>query len=134
MLAELGTVTKVIEYVHPDTLKFAPFNPQSRTTSRAISKLKKEIEKAGGIIVPLVVTLDNYIADGHRRLSVARELNYESVPVVRIDQSLPDLWSTLNGGNMAVGKKTWMQAVSEGMPLTCVPEQERKTLSDFIRV
>lgn len=132
MLAELNT--KVIEMVHPDTLKFAPFNPPARTESARVRKLKKEIEKAGEIIVPLVVTLDNYVADGHRRLTAARELNYEAVPVIRKELTLADLWSILNGANMPVGTKGWMQAVREGMPIECVPDKEQKPIADLLRV
>lgn len=123
-----------VELVSPDTLKFAPFNPLVRTTSKAVAKLRWEIERAGKIISPLIVTYDNYVADGHRRLTVARELGYVWVPIIREDYSLADLWSILNGGNMAVNRKNWMQAVREGMPLECVPEKDRKVLDDLIRV
>lgn len=129
-----NVVEQVIERVHPDTLKFAPFNPEQRTKPGALTKLKEAIEKAGEIIVPLIVTMDNFVADGHRRLAIARELNYESVPVIRKDWTLADLWSLLNGGNMPVGRKGWMQAVREGMPLEFVPEKDRKVISDLIQV
>lgn len=133
MLAEIEN-TRVIEMVHPDTLKFAPFNPANRTTSKAVTGLKKKIEQAGEIIVPLIVTFDNYVADGHRRLTVAKELGLDSVPIVRRNLNLADLWGILNGGNMSVSKKTWMQAVREGMPIECVPEAERNLISDLMRV
>lgn len=123
-----------VEYVPVSSLKFAPFNPASRTEKKAIVKLMREVEKAGKIISPLIVTRENFVADGHRRLTVARELGYEVVPIIREDMTLADLWSILNGGNMAVNRKTWMQAVREGMPFDCVPDNEKAILEELIRI
>lgn len=135
MLAEIeNTKVRVIEMVHPDTLKFASFNPPKRTTSKAVAELRKKIEQAGEIIVPLVVTLDSYVADGHRRLIIARELNLEEVPVIRKNHSVADLWSILNGGNKPIGNRGWMQAVREGFPIEALPQEEHKLISDLMRV
>lgn len=124
----------VVEMVSPDVLKFAPFNPPVRTTTRSIQKLKKEIEKAGKIISPIIITQDNYIADGNRRVTIAKELGYPLVPAIREEQNLADLWSILNGGNMPINRKNWMQAVRGGMEMDCVPDSDRKVLEDLIRV
>lgn len=135
--AEMATSTRhevIVEMVHPDTLKFAPFNPPIRTSPRALIKLRSEIEEAGEIIIPLVVTYDNFVADGHRRLTIARELGYEVIPIIRKDYNLAELWSVLNGGIMPVNRKSWIQAVREGMPIECVPDGDRRVISDLIRV
>lgn len=132
MLAQQKVST--IEMVHVDSLKFAPFNPPSRTTPQAVANLKAHIDGAGKIISPIIVTVDSYVADGHRRLTAARELGWEYVPVIREDYNLPDLWCFLNGGNLSVKRRTWMQAVREGMPLDNLPELDHKLISDLIRV
>lgn len=123
----------VIEYVSPDTLKFAPFNPPSRTEKRALTKLRADAEKRGRIVVPILITKDDFVADGHRRLTVARELGFERVPVIREDDTLASLWG-MNGTQSPTTRKTWMQAVREGYPLEYVPDEERALISDLIRV
>lgn len=134
MLPNTEESVRVVTMVSPDTLKFSPFNPKVRTTSRAVAKLKEKIIKAGKIISPIIITTDSYVADGHRRLTVAKELGYTLVPVIQEDYNLADLWSMLNGGNMAVNRKNWMQAVRDGMPLECVPDSDKRVLQDLIRV
>jgi hypothetical protein len=122
----------VVEYVSPKALKGAPFNPQSRVSKSALRKLRKTIEKSGRIISPLIITSDNYIADGHRRLAVAMELEFKTVPVIREENwTLADLWSNLNYGIMPINRKGWFQAVYEGMPIEFVPQPERRVLEEL---
>lgn len=47
--------------------------------------------KEVGIQEPLVITLDNYLLSGHRRISCARMLGHETVPVRIIDQTFGSL-------------------------------------------
>jgi ParB-like nuclease family protein len=133
----LNTVAKpveqIIEYANPLDLKYAPFNPPSRTEKRALIKLRMDIEKRKKIIVPLLVTSDNFVADGHRRLTIALELGFDRVPIIRENESLAELWG-LNGTQMSVTKKTWMQAVREGYPLEFVPDEERNLIEELIRI
>lgn len=44
-----------------------------------------------GIQEPLVITLDNYLLSGHRRISCAKWLGHETVPVRIIDQTFESL-------------------------------------------
>lgn len=125
---------RVIEYVSPGDLKFAPFNPPSRTEKRALLKLKKSIESAGEVIVPLVVTKDNFVADGHRRLTIARDLGFEFVPVIRKDETVSELWSILNMGMLVPNSSTWMQAAYAGLSLENIPDKERRMIEDLRRI
>jgi hypothetical protein len=47
--------------------------------------------KEVGIQEPLVITLDNYLLSGHRRISCARRLGHETVPVRIIDKTFESL-------------------------------------------
>ena len=47
--------------------------------------------KEVGIQEPLVITLDNYLLSGHRRISCARSLWHETVPVRIIDKTFESL-------------------------------------------
>ncbi len=47
--------------------------------------------KEVGIQEPLVITLDNYLLSGHRRISCAKRLGHETVPVRIIDQTFEAL-------------------------------------------
>ena len=47
--------------------------------------------KEVGIQEPLVITLDNYLLSGHRRISCAKRLGHETVPVRIIDQTFESL-------------------------------------------
>ena len=130
----IGMGEAVLEYVSPHDLKFAPFQPQSRTEKKALSKLRAAIDSAGRILVPLLVTGNNEVADGHRRLSIALELGFETVPIMRYDMGLADMWSNANSGTLAPKSPTWGQAVRNGLPLSNVPDRERYQISELIRV
>lgn len=118
---------EVIEYVPIESLKAAPFNPPARVEGKRLKNLKRSIEKAGEIIVPIIVTGENYIADGHRRVTIAKELGLETIKAIRKEHwTLADLWSMLNSGVLSPTRVTWMQAVSEGMPIECVEDMEAK--------
>jgi ABC-type transport system involved in cytochrome c biogenesis ATPase subunit len=54
---------------------------------QALYKSIKEV----GIQEPLVITLDNYLLSGHRRISCAKRLGHETVPVRIIDKTFEAL-------------------------------------------
>ena len=97
-------------------------------------KLRREIEEAGRIIVPLIISSDNVLADGHRRLAIAKMLGLETVPVIRDTLTTSALWSTLNAASRPVDAGTWMEAVHDGLPLENVPELQQRLISDLIRI
>lgn len=116
-------------------IKTAPFNPSSRTEKKALAALMAAIEKVGRIIVPLIVTEDGHLADGHRRLACAVALGLTHVPVIVVPGlTLDILWSYLNGGNLPVKTKTWGIAVANGLSLETVPDKEQRTISELIMI
>lgn len=58
---------------------FAARLPAADTTG-----LREDVRQRG-VLLPLLVTRDGLVLDGHRRLAVARELGFERVPVIHLD-------------------------------------------------
>ncbi len=54
-------------------LKFHPMNEQIYGVNEDVSDLKEEIRKSG-YVMPLIITPDNVIISGHRRVRACREL------------------------------------------------------------
>ena len=80
-----------IEYVSIDILKPAEYNPR-KWDKEAEEQLKESIKRYG-IVDPLLVNSanerKNIVIGGHFRLSVLKELGFDSIPVVYIN--IPDI-------------------------------------------
>jgi hypothetical protein len=70
-------------------LQPAAFNPPQRTADEAITSLLESIRQHG-IKVPLAITENGIIIDGHRRYACAVKLGLSTVPVVRHQASTPE--------------------------------------------
>jgi hypothetical protein len=133
-LAEL-VASRPVEIVSVDTINTAKWNPPGRVSKAALGTLREQIEMAGGILIPLALGKGDVLADGHRRLAVARELGHPTVPVRRFPEFEPDwLWARLNAGTKAVGAKTWGQAVRGGLRVELLPPPDRRKVSELIRI
>lgn len=84
-----------ITFVHPDALKPSPQQPPARTEN--VAELKESIARFG-IQVPLIVTHDGHIIEGHRRWRCAQMLKLPMVPILRQPQGIvaAELYETLN--------------------------------------
>lgn len=90
-----GIPTPKIEFVDPDTLEAAKFNPMGRVEESKVKALMESI-KQHGILQPLLVS-GNTIVDGHRRWTCALLLKMSTVPIIRQDgKALADLYETVN--------------------------------------
>lgn len=76
-----------VEYVPTDELVTYENNAKIHTGEQ-IEQIKKSIQKFG-FNDPIAVWKDNVIIEGHGRLIAAKELQLESVPIIRLD-SLTD--------------------------------------------
>ncbi len=83
----------ITEYCSVERLRPMPLNPKVRTSPTALKLLKASIQKRG-VIMPLLVTPDGEVIDGHRRLQCAKELGIAEVPVKRVERD-EALWSEL---------------------------------------
>jgi hypothetical protein len=61
-------------------IKTAPYNPTTRTEINRLTRLMASIVEAGEIFVPLLMTPDYHLIDGHRRLACAEQLGFKTVP------------------------------------------------------
>lgn len=99
-------------------IKTAGFNPPVRTTPAALEQLKVQVLAAGGILAPVHIDGDGVLADGHRRVAVARELQMETVPAfIWPEWKAEALWVWLNAGSMDITPSQWFAAVFHGLPL-----------------
>lgn len=99
-------------------IKTAGFNPPMRTTPAALEQLKTQILAAGRILSPVHIARGDTLADGHRRVAVAKELQMTTVPaLVWPDWEAPALWVWLNAGMMDITPSQWLAAVFHGLPL-----------------
>lgn len=108
-----------LEYVSPEKLKPASYNPDSRTEDAALRGLEASILELG-IIQPIRVTDDYQIIDGHRRWTVARRHKFETVPVIVGNNSgfgLDRLYGDTNSATRKIGGADWLQVyVNGGQP------------------
>ncbi len=76
-----------IEYMPLESLREYADNP--RANNGQVKRMAAAIEEYG-FKVPILVTSDNEVIDGHLRLKAARSLKMDTVPVVRIEGLTPE--------------------------------------------
>lgn len=64
--------------------ELVPYENNPRKNDEAVSKVAESIREFG-FKVPIIVDKDNVIVAGHTRLKAARELGFETVPVIKAD-------------------------------------------------
>ncbi len=85
----------------------AAYNPKNRTDKKNLKALMASIIELG-LIYPIVVDPENVVIDGHRRLAVARELGWETIPAIILDRPPDRVYASVNvtsrkmGGNDAL--------------------------------
>lgn len=72
-----------IELIPVEALEPAAYNPREADETR-LQLLGTSLKKLG-FILPLYATPEGHLLSGHQRLTMARELGYTHVPVVRLD-------------------------------------------------
>jgi hypothetical protein len=82
--------------------------------------------------MPLILGRNDVLGDGHRRLTVARELQLVSVPAVRVDKAADVLWSEINGLRRTVSGSETLEAVVLG--LSQPPPQHVKEIDRFLQI
>jgi ParB-like chromosome segregation protein Spo0J len=78
-------------------LKLADYNPESRIEQSKLKSLKESVEKYG-MLIPVAIKKNGEVIDGHRRVAVAKEMEWDSVPVLIIntEASTSELYSAVN--------------------------------------
>jgi hypothetical protein len=128
--------TKIeVVYVNTSDIEPSDFNPDSRVNVKALEGLEGEVKKAGRILVPLALTCEGKLADGHRRLAVAKRLGMRRVPCIYYNEKDPKkLWASLNTGTKAVDSKTWVEAYSKGLDLDYFPPRQKSQMIGLQRI
>lgn len=112
----------------------AGFNPPVRTYPVSLERLKAQILAAGCILVPVYLAKDDVLADGHRRVAVAEELGWETVPAIcHTDTPAEVLWVQLNSATMHVTASQWFAAVYHGLPVdvALMPMDIRRNIEEL---
>jgi len=85
-----GVKLTEINYVRIDELTENKNNKIFKTeTKEYFQRLTDDIKKRG-IIVPLIADVDGVLLAGHNRLQIAKELNFETIPVQYVKGKLSD--------------------------------------------
>ena len=118
---------EVIEIIDIELLKFAEFNPPSRTETD-LRYLKESIERYGfWSFRPIICTEDYVIADGHRRVTIAKSLGITEVPVMCVKNvTLSELWAQLNVSQV-ISPGQVMEAYSLG--LSVLPSKQKNNIA-----
>jgi len=84
----METDLPMVGFIDPKDVKLTGLNPPERTTPRRLSMLKADIaEDDDGVILPIVITRDGYVVDGHCRLQCAKELGLKEIPYRRVSKT-----------------------------------------------
>jgi N6-adenosine-specific RNA methylase IME4 len=90
--ALLSAETSALEFLSPEELhtddRFATKLPKPKN----LTAIRDDVRQRG-IVVPLLVTKDCFVLDGHTRLELARELKLPELPVLRLPIDAADEWA-----------------------------------------
>lgn len=76
-------------------IKRAPYNPPNRSEKAANSALMRSLEEIG-LQYPLLVTADNDLVDGHRRLACLIQLGMDDIPCIETVSKQAVAYSAIN--------------------------------------
>lgn len=97
-----------IKRVKLTDLKFANYNPKSRTAKESL-KLKKLVASMQrvGLLYPILVSDKKDVIDGHRRICAARQLGWEDIPaiVANGDSEIEDLYGQVNANSLQLSAR-----------------------------
>lgn len=106
----------------------APFNPPDRVAKEALTVLEAQIKELGGIIIPLIVSKDMRLIDGHRRLTCAKRLGMKEVPAIITSLGLQAGWAGLNTSAMPINGKQFVNANANGLDDAYLPKSQRRKI------
>lgn len=89
-------------------LKPAPHNPEGRMQPKRLRTLERSLAKYGQLM-PLLVSADNVIIEGHRRWAAAKRIGLETLLCIIVEGKADAIYATVNStqqritGNDALG-------------------------------
>lgn len=128
---QLTFVPKIV-MVPVGTIQCAPFNPENRTEeNERLKNLMQGIKDLGGIVYPLIVSSDNRLIDGHRRLTCAKKLGIKEVPCIVLPLELQRAWIVLNDTQLPIMGGGWTEIVYHGVSIANLPPKQRRALQQI---
>lgn len=126
------------EFMEIEITKLRPskFNPVKRTLPAKLGGLMGSIAQYG-MPVPIVITEDFEVGDGHRRLACAKKLGWDKVPVIIWrGMTTEQIWSTLNAYQMNMTPAQWLEAVVCGLSINQpeIPQALAKTIRELLEL
>lgn len=106
----------------------APFNPPNRTEKDALKILEQSIRDLGMIVVPLIISRDMRLIDGHRRLACAKKLGMVEVPCIITSLGLQEGWTRINTSSMPISGKQFVYASAAGLDDAYLPKSQRRKI------
>lgn len=117
----------------------AEFNPDGRTTKGATASLVTDIKDAGNrILVPIHISRDGHIIDGHRRVTAARFLGIESVDaivwedIIYKDARFGELFLVLNKSVRKLTPREQLHVALKGGPASPAIARQRDQVLDVL--
>lgn len=128
---QLTFVPKIV-MMSVGTIQCAPFNPENRTEeNERLKNLMQGIKDLGGIVYPLIVSSDNRLIDGHRRLACAKKLGIKEVPCIVLPLELQRAWIVLNDTQLPIMGGGWTEIVYHGVAIANLPTKQRRALQQI---
>lgn len=81
----------LIEHVALGAIRIDPSFAAGLPRPDNLDGIREDIRERG-VLVPLLVTQDGLLLDGHTRLEIATELGHQSVPVIRVEVDAAETW------------------------------------------
>lgn len=131
-------ISTKLEVVPIHKIRTCGFNPETRVSQTAIASLKKLI-KAHGIVMPIdVIRHDGlyYIANGHRRHHIAKELGYAEMRATVYDwpfDKLAALWKLLSSAK-GINAQNWAESWFRCDGKMELPSSVKCNLEHMIRI
>lgn len=118
-----------------DDLKENHLQPSARTAPSAIAELLKLVKK-NGILMPLLVTSDGVVLDGHRRLWCARQIGMKKIWCVVSEKSDPTTIVDINIEQSPLRDKLllhcWKNAASASERATVLRKMKASTRTKIV--
>jgi hypothetical protein len=107
------------------------YNPEARTNNRKLRNLSKSMATYGSL-VPIIITEDNRIIDGHRRVACAKSLGIETLNALVISDVNPDMFFIeTNTTQKPMSKKERFQAKRGGGEVSLADTRLYNKLSEI---
>lgn len=87
-----------VKHVKLSELKPAPHNPSRRAKGPMLRQLAKSVSQIG-LIYPIAITKAGNIIDGHRRVAVAKEAGWETIPAIIAEGNAETVYAHVNANS-----------------------------------